>query len=199
VRDVVGHAGGLEVEPLPDGADDAPVGLVVDEEVDVVELEARARDGGDGGEWPSISSTRLSCDAVMRSPSEPSAAMTIGPMSPSPSGPSTTAPAPSPNSIAVLGSSKFVMRVSSSAPITSTRSARPVSTWPAARRSAAIQPVQAAPMSIAPAFSAPSSLATTGAAFGVISSGVIVATSTRSTSRASTPASCSARRAANTA
>jgi hypothetical protein len=54
-------------------------------------------------------------------------------------------------------------------------------------------------MSIAPAFSAPSALATTGAAFGVISSGVIVATSTRSTSSGSTPASDSARRAANVA
>ncbi len=54
-------------------------------------------------------------------------------------------------------------------------------------------------MSIAPACSAPSAAATTGAAFGVISSGVIVATSTRSMSYASMPASLSARRAANVA
>ena len=54
-------------------------------------------------------------------------------------------------------------------------------------------------MSIAPAFSAPSALATTGAAFGVMSSGVIVATSTRSTSRGSTPASWSALRPAKVA
>src|SRR5918992_2892791 len=135
----------------------------------------------------------------MRSARSPSAASTIGPISPSPSGPTSTAAAPSPNSAAVFGSSKSVMRVSASAPITSTRSARPVSTWPAARRSAASQPEQAAPMSIAPALWAPSAAATTGAAFGVSSSGVIVATSTRSTSRGSTPASWSARRPANVA
>ena len=46
--------------------------------------------------------------------------------------------------------------------MTSTRSARPVSTWPAARRSAASQPEQAAPMSSAPALTAPSAAATTG-------------------------------------
>src|ERR687896_280077 len=132
----------------------------------------------------------------MRSARSPSAASTIGPISPSPSGPTSTAAAPSPNSAAVFGSSKSVMRVSASAPITSTRSARPVSTWPAASRSAASQPVQAAPISIAPARSAPSACATSGAALGLISSGVIVATSTRSTSSGSSPASSTPMRSA---
>ena len=41
-RDVVGDAlGGLELELLADGAEDAAVGLVVDEEVDVVEPRGR--------------------------------------------------------------------------------------------------------------------------------------------------------------
>jgi hypothetical protein len=89
--------------------------------------------------------------------------------------------------------------VRASAPITSTLSARPVSTWPAASRSAARKPEQAAPMSIAPARSAPSSLATIGAALGISSSGLIVATRIRSTSSGSTPASPSVRLAANVA
>ena len=42
-------------------------------------------------------------------------------------GPSTTAPAPSPNSIPVFLSSKSVIRVSFSAPISRIRSARPTS------------------------------------------------------------------------
>ena len=53
-------------------------------------------------------------------------------------------------------------------------------------------------MSIAPAFT-PSASATSGAVFGVSSSGVIVATRTRSMSVALRPASVSARRAAATA
>ena len=77
-------------------------------------------------------STRSVWLAVMRSARSPSAARTIGPMWPSPSEPSSTAAAPSPNRAAVFGSSKSVIRVSSSAPMISTRSARPVSTWPAA-------------------------------------------------------------------
>jgi hypothetical protein len=68
-------------------------------------------------------------------------------MTPSPSGPRTTAPAPSPNSEAVRLSSGFVMRESVSAPITSTRSARPVSICEAPIDSAESQPVQAAPTS----------------------------------------------------
>src|SRR5215208_6445844 len=79
------------------------------------------------------------------------------------------------------------------------RSARPVSIWPAASRSAARKPEQAAPMSIAPARSAPRSWATSGAVFGVISSWLIVATSTRSSSYGSMPASLMARRAAQVA
>src|SRR3954463_5320545 len=79
------------------------------------------------------------------------------------------------------------------------RSARPVSIWPAGMRSAARKPLQAAPMSIAPARSAPRACATSGAVFGVISSWLIVATSTRSMSSGSMPASDSARRAAQVA
>jgi hypothetical protein len=114
--------------------------------------------------------------------SEPSAASVMGPISPSPSGPSTTAPAPSPNSAAVLRSSKSVRRVRISAPISSTRSARPDSIWPAASCRPESQPVHAAPTSIAPARSAPRACATSGAVFGVSSSWLIVATRTRSTS-----------------
>src|SRR5919202_3233033 len=144
-------------------------------------------------------SLRSSLLQVIALPSEPSAASSIGPIEPAPPAPSTTAPAPSPNRCAVLGSSKSVIRVSASAPITSTRSARPVSICPAAMRKAARNPLHAAPMSSAPARSAPRAWATSGAAFGVISSGVIVATRTRSRSYGSTPASASARRAAQVA
>ena len=52
--------------------------------------------------------------------------------------------------------------------------------------------MQAAPMSNAPAPIAPSSWATWGAAFGITSSGVVVATSTRSTCAGATPARRSA-------
>ena len=45
--DVVGDLRGVEVEPLADRLDDAAVGLVVDEQVDVVELEAGRRDRED--------------------------------------------------------------------------------------------------------------------------------------------------------
>ena len=43
MRDVVGDLRRVEVEPLADGADDAAVGLVVGEQVDVAELEAGGR------------------------------------------------------------------------------------------------------------------------------------------------------------
>ena len=99
-------------------------------------------------------------------------------------GPITTAPAPSPNSIPVFLSLKSVMRVSFSAPISSTRSARPTSISAAHCESPARKPVQAAPMSNAAARSAPSAWATSGAQFGVISSALMVATITKSRSRA---------------
>ena len=77
----------------------------------------------------------------------PSELSTIGPIAPSPSADSTTAPAPSPNSAAVRLSSGLVTRESISAPITRATSERPVSTWAAPAESADSQPVQAAPMS----------------------------------------------------
>ena len=59
----------------------------------------------------------------------------------------------------------------------------------AAEASAVTKPVQAAPTSIAPALCAPSAWATQRRAFGVISSGEVVATSTRSSVGGSSPAS----------
>ena len=74
-----------------------------------------------------------------------------------------------------------------------TVSARPASIWPVPMASAERKPVQAAPTSIAPARLAPSAWATSGAAFGRMSSDVVVATSTRSTSVGLTPAAARAR------
>lgn len=108
----------------------------------------------------------------------------------------TTAPAPSANSIAVAFESWSVMRLMKSAPITSTFVARPVSICAAPSATAERNDVHAAPMSIAPARRAPSACATSGAAFGVTSSCVIVATSTRSRSAPSIPARSSASRPA---
>ena len=69
-----------------------------------------------------------------------------------------------------------------SAPITSTLCARArTRSGPLASASALTKPVQAAPTSIAPARSRRARAPTSGAAFGVSSSGVIVATRTRST------------------
>ena len=117
--------------------------------------------------------------ATIVSPRLPSAVRSIGPMPvPDSVGPSTTAPAPSPNSIPVFLSSKSVMRVSFSAPIKRIRSARPTSIIAAACASPARKPVQAAPMSNAAARSAPIAWATRGAQLGVISSALIVATIT---------------------
>src|SRR3954468_4197349 len=84
------------------------------------------------------------------------------------------------------------MRLSRSAPITSTFSARPDSICAVARLSAERNPVHAAPTSIAPARLAPSSSATRGAALGVSSSADMVATRIRSRSVAETPARSSA-------
>src|SRR5918995_382215 len=80
-----------------------------------------------------------------------------------------------------------------SAPTTRAARARPASTWPAARERAERKPVQAAPTSTAPAPVAPTRIATWGAAWGWSSSGVKVATRTRSTSAGSVPASSMAR------
>src|SRR5215218_1748520 len=104
----------------------------------------------------------------------------------------TAAPAPSASSPAVERSSGSVMRLRRSAPTTRTFSARRDSICAVARLSADRKPVQAAPTSIAPALLAPSSVATSGAAFGVSSSADIVATRTKSSSEASTPALSSA-------
>ena len=81
-------------------------------------------------------------------------------------GATSAAPAPSANSADVPRSERSMKRLSTSAPITSTLSLRPPSTWAAASASADRKPVQAAPTSIAPARVAPSSRATSGAAFG---------------------------------
>ena len=62
--------------------------------------------------WPSMISSRSVWLAMIVSPMLPSEASRIGPIAPSPSGPSTTAPAPSPNSEAVRLSSGSVMRES---------------------------------------------------------------------------------------
>ena len=97
--------------------------------------------------WPSMWMKRSSWVAMIVSAIPPSEASRIGPIAPSPSALSTTAPAPSPNSEAVRLSSGSVTRERISAPITSTRSARPVSICAAPADSAASQPVQAAPTS----------------------------------------------------
>src|SRR5215218_5944120 len=80
-----------------------------------------------------------------------------------------------------------------SAPTTRAARAPPASTWARASERPERKPVQAAPMSIAPAPLAPTRAATCGAAWGWSSSGVKVATSTRSISEGSTRASSSAR------
>ena len=70
--------------------------------------------------------------------------------------------------------------------MTSAWRARPLSSMPAARLSAATKPVHAAPTSNAWACGRPSASATSGAAFGMTSSAVVVATRTRSTSSSGT-------------
>ena len=87
--------------------------------------------------WPSMCTRPEARRTWIRSAAEPSAPSTTGPMRPGPSvGPTTTAPAPSPNSAAVRRSSGSTKRDIRSAPITSTWSALPASTWPAASASA---------------------------------------------------------------
>src|SRR3954454_18327881 len=113
---------------------------------------------------------------------------TVGPTRPASEAPSTTAPAPSPNSEAVRLSSGFTRRLVKSAPITSADEARPASTRPDPTFSADRNPLQAASTSKAPACTAPINPATSGAAAGIVSSAVEVATMTRSSSEAPTPA-----------
>src|SRR3954447_9475803 len=83
-------------------------------------------------------------------------------------------------------------RLITSAPTTSTARALPDSSCAVARERAERKPVQAAPTSTAPAEGAPIRLAISGAACGSIWSGVEVATSTRSRSAGSRPASARA-------
>src|SRR5436190_12424862 len=131
--------------------------------------------------------------AVINAELAPSAPRTTGPILPTgPAGLTSAAPAPSARRAAVARSSGSVSRLSRSAPITSTLSARPDSIWAVASPSADRKPAHAAPTSIAPAAVAPSSSATSGAAFGVSSSAAMVATRTRSSSPAATPARSSA-------
>jgi len=89
-----------------------------------------------------------------------------------------------------------VIRDMKSAPITTTLRARPDSICAAPIDSPEMKPVHADPTSNAPAPSVPRLWATSGAAFGITSSAVVVATSTRSTSSGVTPARLSALRAA---
>src|SRR5215208_4526019 len=140
--------------------------------------------------WPCISMIWSSWEARMESAPRASQFRTMCPMwPPRPSaGVTSAAPAPSANRAAVPRSVRSMKRLSTSAPITSTFSLRPPSTWAAASASAERKPVQAAPRSIAPARVAPSSRATSGAALGRISSAATVATRTRSTASAATPA-----------
>jgi hypothetical protein len=79
--------------------------------------------------------------------------------------------------------------------MTTAQRARPASTWAAPIASADRKPVQAEPTSKAPAPVAPSAWATSGAVPGMSSSDVVVATMTRSTSEAGTPARARAPRA----
>src|SRR5215207_5500435 len=140
--------------------------------------------------WPCISMIWSSWEARMESAPRASQFRTMCPTwPPRPSaGVTSAAPAPSANRAAVPRSVRSMKRLSTSAPITSTFSPRPPSTWAAASASAERKPVQAAPRSIAPARVAPSSRATSGAALGRISSAATVATRTRSTASAATPA-----------
>ena len=107
---------------------------------------------------------------------------------------STTAPAPSANTAAVARSRGSVIRDMKSAPMTTAQRERPASTWAAPMASAERKPVHAEPTSNAPAPVAPRACATSGAVPGMISSEVVVATITRSTSEAGMPAQASAAR-----
>ena len=103
--------------------------------------------------WPCMWMTCSVCVAQIAGAPRPSACSAMWPIRPpSPLAAVTRpAPAPSANRAAVPRSLMSMKRLSTSAPITSTFSARPPSTCAAASESADRKPVQAAPTSIAPA------------------------------------------------
>lgn len=127
--------------------------------------------------------------ASWRSPSDP---QTTGPMPGSAAGPTTTAPAPSPNRKAVPRSSGSTMSVIRSEPTTTTCRLFPDRISESAVARAWPKPAQAAPTSIAPAETAPIRWATRGAAGGDCSRWDMEASSTVSTVSGGMPACASA-------
>ena len=183
----------VEPEPPPDRLDDARVGLVVDEQVDVVERRRRpvpVRDLGHARRrrglktsWPvhrddALAARRRTAGrGGARSAGRPGRARR-------PSVQRDSAPAPSAKSAAVPRSSGSSMRDRCSAPITSTDSARPDSSWPAASGQRG-EEAGAGGVDVEARRVAPTRAATSGPATGSTSSGEHVATITRS--RRATP------------
>ena len=145
------------------GLEDPGVGLVGDEQVEVVERRGRR-----GRRRPRVASTMrrrrggrprgppcaASARRARRRAGARSRRRSAARRAPQPrlvgGAPRRRAPAPSPNSTAVPRSSWSVMRESASAPQTSTRRARPLSISAAACSSAYRKPAQAALTSLAP-------------------------------------------------
>src|SRR4051812_6483471 len=142
--------------------------------------------------WPSMRTRRSSWSTTSAPSTSPSARRTEWPRRSGPPGERTAAPAPSPNSAAVLRSSWSVTRDSASAAMTSTCSARPLSMSAAPCSRPARKPVQARLTSQAMAEAAPRRLATRGAAAGMTMSAEAVATRSASRSAPVSPASSSA-------
>ena len=172
---------GVEPEPLADRGEDARVGLVVDEQVDVVERRARA-----ARRASSVASDRRRTASLERLVAvhleravavlgvDRGRAAAVGAQQDRPdaargrrAGPTTAAPAPSANSAAVLRSSRSVTRLRRSAPITSTRSARAALDLRRGERERGEEAgAGGVDVDRAGARRAPSSCATSGAAFG---------------------------------
>jgi hypothetical protein len=192
-RRCVEHLLAGEREALGERPEDPAVGLVVDEEVDLVERDAAASQAATVPSasrrtaclkvsWPSIASSWVSRSATISSRARRRcrarpARSRRGPAE------QTIAPAPSPNSAAVLRSCGSTWRDMISAPITSALRAPPQQHPARCRergdeaRAGAADVEGAGPL-------APSSCATTGAALGITESWLQLATSTRSISRA---------------
>ena len=202
--DAVDEALGVDAEPLRERGEDPRVRLVVDEQVDLVEFDARGRhaDTRRLGEPPHRLLERLVAvhreEAASRGrrrsapawpPSAPSA---TGPISPGAPAVQRIAPAPSPNSAAVLRSSGSTWRDMISAPITSACCEAPDASIPARRRARRGSRCRRCRHRTLRRRSAPIACATWGAAFGITESWLHDATSTRSRSAPSTRASASA-------
>ncbi len=146
VRDAVDDAVAREAEPLTDGRQDARVGLVVDEQVDVVDVVARRVASASHVAWVMLATACLKVSwpcmrirAGSRSTDDqlaPGAAVRAERDGPDPARrvapaerASTAAPAPSANSGAVWRRAGSVIRDIVSAPISRTWSARPDSIW----------------------------------------------------------------------